>query len=146
MIQSFRFLKWSVLIGSLVALTHCATGPEVTRKDEREAFRERVQAYWQHRVDGKIEQAYQFELPAYREKTSILQYGNSYKIMKYLEANVREVRVEGEKGKAQIGVIYIMLFNRLMNKHLTKTEEENWVNIKGVWYRIPQGFGDEKKS
>ena len=146
MIQSLRFFKWSVLIGSLVALTHCATGPEVTRRDEQEAFRERVQAYWQYRVDAKIEQAYQFELPAYKEKTSILQYGNSYKIMKYLEANVSEIQVEGEKGKARVGVTYVFLFNRLMNKHLTKTEEENWVKIKGVWYRIPQGFGDEKKS
>ena len=147
MIRSFRFLRWSALIiGSLVLLTHCATKPEVTRRDEREVFRERVQEYWQHRVDAKIEQAFQFELPSYKEKTSILKYGNSYKIMKYLEANVSEVQVEGEKGKAQVKTTYIMLFSRLMNKHLTKTETENWVKIKGVWYRIPQGFEDEKKG
>jgi len=66
--------------------------------------------------------------------------------MKYVEANVSEVQVDGEKGKARIGVTYVMLFNRLMNKHLTKTEEENWVKIKGVWYRIPPGFEDEKRS
>ena len=147
MIRSFRFLRWSALIiGSLVLLTHCATKPEVTRRDEREVFRERVQEYWQYRVDAKIEQAFQFELPSYREKTSILKYGNTYKIMKYLEANVSEVQVEGEKGKAQVKTTYIMLFSRLMNKHLTKTEKENWVKIKGVWYRIPQGFEDEKKG
>lgn len=146
MVRSLRFLKWCMLFVSLVALPRCATGPEVAPRDEREVFRERVQMYWQHRIDAKVEQAYQFEHPEFREKTSILQYGNSYKVIKYVDARVSEVRVEGERGKAQISVTYVMLFRQLMNKHLTKTEEENWVKIKGVWYHVPQVFGDEKKS
>jgi len=125
----------SIFIGS------CATKPNIIIKEnEAEILRNRIKEYWQFKIDGKIEQAYPFEIPAYRAKVSILEYGNQFKLVKYLEADVSGVRIEGDQGKATVNISYKMLLQHIAQKSLLKRVEENWVKRDEIWYHIPEGF------
>jgi hypothetical protein len=124
-----------------VFLIHCATKPEViTKEDEKEILRSRVNEYWQYLIEGKVDKAYLFEIPEYREKNSLLQYMNPFKVMRYVEADISEINMEGEKGRILVKVTHIMLLKHLANKRFTEVKEDLWVKIQETWYHIPQGF------
>lgn len=128
----------------LISLTYCAAKPKViSQEDEKEILRNRIKEYWQYRVDVNkvnVEKAYQCEVPAFREKVSILEYVNQFKLVKYLEADISTIEIEKEKAKASINLTYRVPFPAISKKNLSKVEEERWVKIQKVWYHIPQGF------
>jgi hypothetical protein len=140
--NDFRVLK--IVTGFLVILillTHCATKPDVIPKeDEREILRNRIKEYWQYRINGNVDRAYQCEIPAYREKFSLLEYVDQFKFIRYLEADISEINIEGEKGKALVSVTHMMNLKYLQKKRFKKLEEERWVKIQKIWFHIPQGF------
>ncbi len=135
-----------ILASGLVFLTQCATKPEVKKPDERQVLRERIEGYWQERINAKIELAYQYEYPAYREKTTILQYGSPFRLLRYQEAKISELEVEGERAKAQVLVTFVANAVKLRQKQLQKIEEEVWVKEKGVWYHVPEASWEQSKK
>ena len=119
-------------------LSGCATKPEViTKADEQEILRNRIQEYWQFKINGNAEKAYQVETPEFRERVSLPEYLNQFKRVKYLDADILKIETDGEKGKSSVKLGYMMLLKHLTGKKLTKTEEEAWVKIKDIWYHIP---------
>ncbi len=134
----------------LISLTYCAVRQEViTKVDEREVLRNRINEYWQYLINANptnIEKAYLCELPEFREKVAILDYVQRYKVIKYLEAEVLEVDVKKNQGKGKIKLEYAMfLKNMPRDKKWTKIEDENWIKRDNLWYRIPEGFELAKK-
>ncbi len=142
----FTLSNCILFIVALAFLTQCATKPEVKKPDEQQVLRERIEGYWQERINGKIELAYQYEYPAYREKTSILQYANPFRLVRYKEAKISELEVEEGRAKAQVLITFVMNAVKLRQKQLQKVEEETWVKDKGVWYHVPQEFLEQSKK
>jgi hypothetical protein len=118
----------------------CATAPPVKKADERELLRNRVDQYWQYLVKQEIEKAYQCEAPSFREKVSILEYVNRYKLVKYMDAQVSKVELDGNRGKVTTDITYRMFLRHVERKNLKKSEEEAWIKIKDNWYHLPEGF------
>jgi hypothetical protein len=134
----------TALLVALIFLIHCA-GPQVALEKEEAKLRNRIDEYWQYRIKGDVERAYQFEVPSFREKYSVLYYVNRFRMVKYLEADIQEVKIEGKEAGSAVKLTYLMLVKGLTKKKLTKLEQEKWVNIKSTWYHVPEDF-DMKKT
>lgn len=128
----------------LLFLTQCAAKPGVVvKRDEPEILGSRVREFWdlQINVNAKnAEKIYQYEAPAYREKVSYAEYVNRFKLIRYLEADVKQIEIEGNKGKVTVISTYQMVFPEMRGKKLTNMEPENWVKVEGAWYHIPKAF------
>ena len=137
------------LLVILISLTYCAARQEViTKIDEREVLRDRINEYWQYHINANptnIEKAYQLELPEFREKVPLLEYVQRYKVIKYLEVEVLEVDVKENQGKGKIKLEYAMFLKNMPKQKWTKIEDENWIKRDSIWYRIPEGFELAKK-
>jgi len=145
-----------LILSALLLLPHCASMKTAAPKvDEKEVLRKRVADYWQLQIDGKIDQAYQFEVPPYREQSSLGGYMKRFRLVKYQTADVLEVAVDDGKGKVKVSVYYKLMHGRLASLPKSMTTQnlnEDWVLIKDTWYHIPEGFAwppektGEKKS
>ena len=126
-------------------LTHCA-GPQVVGEEEKAKLRDRINEYWQYRIKEDVEKAYQFEVPAFREKVSILQYVNRFKLVKYLDAEVQEIEVKGREASSSSKLTYVIFLKAISGKKLSKLEKEKWVKVKGTWYHVPEDFEMKKND
>jgi hypothetical protein len=141
---SLSLKNFILMLGGLIFLTQCATKPQIL-PDEREILRERVREFWQYQIDGKVEKAYQAEIPEFRDQVSIVQYLNRFKLIKYVEADILEVDLRGNEASSSVKVTYIMLLKKFTDKKLTKTEKENWVKLQNIWYHVPGDFEIKKR-
>jgi uncharacterized protein YchJ len=116
----------------------------VVGEEEKTKFRNRVNEYWQYRIKGDIERAYQCEVPAFREKVSILQYANRFKLVKYLDAEVWEIEFKGTEASSKSKVTYVIFLRAIKDKQLSKLEEEKWMKVEGTWYHVPEDFRMKK--
>jgi hypothetical protein len=130
---------------TLSFLTHCA-GSRVIKEDEKARLRERINEYWQYKIKGDVEKAYQCEVPAFREKVSILQYVNRFKLFKFVETEVQEIEGNGREADSISKVTYRVLLKPMMDRKLTKFENEKWTKIKGTWYHVPGDFEKENDT
>ncbi|OGP88496.1 MAG: hypothetical protein A2156_03480 [Deltaproteobacteria bacterium RBG_16_48_10] len=120
-------------------LTSCATQPPIKKEeDEKGILQKRAEDYWQYQIKGDIEKAYQCEAPEFREKVSLIQYINRFKLVKYLEAKVSPIEINGDRGKVSVDITYKMLLQHISRKDLKKVVEEKWTRVNGVWYHIPE--------
>jgi len=115
------------------------------RVDEREIFKNRVREYWQHILSGKIDKVYLYEIPEYREKVSIFEYVQRFKLVRYLEANVLDVEINGDEGKSTIEITYTYMLKIVSRERLKNLEKEVWKKQDNQWYHIPEGFEMAKK-
>jgi hypothetical protein len=133
----------------LISLTYCAARQEVSiRQDENEILRKRINEYWQYHINANpanIEKAYQLELPEFRERVSVLEYAQRYKLIKYMEAEVLEIDVKEKEGKGKVKLSYMMFLKNMPKPTWTKIEDEEWIKRGEIWYHIPEGFGLAKK-
>jgi len=137
------FFVLSGLSGTAVLFTSCKTKPEVVspRVNEREVLRERAKEYWTYRIEGKVEKAYSCEVPAFREKVTVFEYINRFKLKKYTEAEVVSAELLDDKnGKSSVKTTYIMLLKNLTKKPWTEVREEKWTKVGDLWYHIPEDF------
>jgi uncharacterized protein YchJ len=112
----------------------------VVREEEKAKLRDRINEYWKYRIKGDAERAYQCEVPAFREKVSILQYANRFKLIKYLDAEVQEIEVKGGEASSSSKLTYVIFLRAITGKKLNKLEKEKWVKVKGTWYHVPEDF------
>jgi hypothetical protein len=132
---------------AVLLLTHCSTKSQAVRKAEEEgALRSRIEEYWKYRIDGKVEKAYECELPEYRGQVPILQYVQPFKIVRPLEAEILEIDIKDHEAQGVIKLTYIYMLKNFTNKKMAAREVERWKRIKGVWYHVPESFKAETKS
>jgi len=142
------YLFFKIIINFLVIflfLTHCASKTNLIREDEREVLRNRIKEYWLYQINGNVEKAYQCEVPVFREKVSIIEYLNRFKLIKYLESDVLEVDINGDEADSTVRLTYRMLLKKIERKSWSKIEKERWIREKNIWYHIPEGFETTKK-
>ena len=138
----FPFLRIIISLFMIAAFSiSCATRPEIiSKEDEREALKKRVEQYWYYQIRGQVDKTYECEVPGYREKVSLVEYLNKYKLIRYLEADIAKIEVEGEAASVSMNLTYRMALKYITQRKLTRTEQDRWIKINKVWYHIPEGF------
>ncbi len=140
------FARVLVAFLALFLLTHCSTKSQAVKKEEeREVLRNRIQEYWKYRIEGKVDKAYQCELPEFRERVSVLEYAQRFKLVRYLEAEILEIDIKDHEAQGTMKLTYIYMLKRLTGKKIPAQEVEHWRRIKGVWYHLPESVKAEAK-
>jgi hypothetical protein len=134
----YSFLKGVIGFLAILSILSACAGPRVVKEDEKAGLRNRINEYWQYRIKGDVERAYQMEVPLFREKYSVLHYMNRFRLVRYLEAEIQELRIEGKEATSTVKLTHVVLLKGLTNKKLTKLEQEKWINIKSAWYHVPE--------
>jgi len=137
-----------VLIAFLAALplTHCSTKSQAIKKEEeKEVLRNRIQEYWKYRIDGKVDKAYQCELPEFRDRVSILEYVQRFKLVRYVEAEIVEIDIKNDEAQGVMKLTYMYMLKKLTSKKIPIQEIERWRRINGVWYHVPENTVAETK-
>lgn len=124
----------------LISWVCCSPKKEIIKKDEKEVLRDRINKYWEFIIKGTIDEAYKYEIPRYREKVPLIGYLNKFKLVRYMEADVLELEVNGNEGKALMRVKYRVLLKHISNIDNIRTVNEKWIKIEDVWYHVPEGF------
>src|SRR3990172_5834863 len=129
--HKYRLTSGAVIgfLAILILVAHCA-GPQVVAERERAQVKDRIHEYWQYKIKGDVEKAYQCELPAFRENVSILQYVNRFRLIKYTGAEIQEIDVKGKEATSTSKVAYIIFLNGITGKKLNRVENERWEKIK----------------
>ena len=122
-------------IGLIVLLLTGACAHQQAVSDPESALKARATAYWQHRVAGELGDAYAFEIPATREKTSLTNYikGLSSGIL-LREAAVQRLTLDGDKGIVRMKFTFRLLGIYTPKKGIPMEGNDYWELIDGIWY------------
>jgi hypothetical protein len=133
----------SFVIGFLVLvfLSGCSAKTAVVAKeDESQILKKRAMEYWDlmTKINPRnAEKIYQIEAPAFREKVHFVEYTNRFRNMKYFEADIQGINIEGEKAKVTV-LTTSQAMLPMTPKKLRDTYVENWVKTGGTWYHFPR--------
>lgn len=91
-------------------------------------------------VKRDIENAYTFEHPKYREETSLLKYLNRFKIVKFDNFEILDIKMDSSKADVDLDVTQRYLLKYFMKKDIKKRVIDRWVKFEGKWFHLPEGF------
>lgn len=126
-----------VLAGLFFFLAGCA-GLE-TAEDRETALRERVQTYWQHKVNKDFAEAYLMETPEVRKETGLTNYitGMGGGVI-WMGVKVESVSMEEEDfARVWINLTYALFGMYAPKNGITRTLPDCWKRVDGQWYHIP---------
>ena len=127
---------------ALFLLTHCTAKPAVIKEvDQKQLLRARAAEYWDLMINinsRNVEKIYQYEAPSFREKVSFVEYIHRFKMYKYLGADIKEIEIEGNRGKVTVVSTYVASLPKISNKGLTRIDDEKWVRVEGIWFHFPR--------
>lgn len=120
----------------LLFLTACATTPH-KGVDRLEALRATATEYWKLRMADKYEETYKMEhkeaLPSYNEYLTSVQLIKKFTIVGH---NIKDVRVEGDKGYVDLEFNFIL---PPVTKPFVQKVSDEWVYVKGKWlHKLPK--------
>ncbi len=132
-----KSIKWMVMTLILLVMTGCAT---LGGANTEEIVRQRVAERWTALVDGRLETAYLFETPEYREVYSYSDYKKAvYGVGKWRKAEVEALTCTGKNCDVTIVVYISIVFPRgLGSTESHSSVREQWIqsSTTGEWYHV----------
>ena len=137
------------IIGLIVLLLagSCAHRPPRAVSDPESVLKARATAYWQHRINGELADAYAFEIPAIREKTSLTNYIKSLSNGILLrEATVQRLTLDGDQGIVRMKFAFRLVGIYTPKKGIPMQGNDYWELIDGTWYHAYRAKASPKKD
>lgn len=127
-----------VACASGIRKTSLAEDPGSPKKVEM--LKTRASQYWAAMTKGNLKEAYTFYDPFLRARMSPEEFVEKHSAVKYHEATVTNVKVEGNIGTVSVKVKYsvpkVKIRQREMEVPETTTDfEERWLFIYDNWYK-----------
>ena len=150
---SFGHYRKVLLLLLIFAVVSCA-GIRKSPKTGEELLRERVDAYWNLRVEGELDKTYQFEYPLYRKKVSYNSYLRRFSnpTFRFEDIKVTHIDVKDKEANIKLKVkVVIRGINRRAlvvgairnNRRSFEADaviKDKWIRWRDVWYHIPDDF------
>lgn len=122
----------------LIIFTGCATKEAVKSVSDEEVLRDRVMAYWNHKVKEEYDLSYDYEDPFYRKRFNRTKYVKSINIDK--RVGWKEVRIGDLKMEGDSATVVIKLRMRIGAPSAGVEQDvaisERWVKVDGLWYHV----------
>jgi glucan-binding YG repeat protein len=124
------------------ACAQTGTQPQVqpTSVEMKQKLGQRVEKYWQARLDEDYFTTYQMERSSFQEKTPIklyVQLFGSYNPIK--DFSVQEISIDDQEATAFLECTYVLPYARgRVTQEKIKTLEDKWVYEDGQWYHVFQ--------
>jgi len=132
-----RFISISIIL--LFFLFSACAAINRARMTPEEALHKRVTAYWDARVQGETEKAYELLEPKAKKTTPLATYAKRTNHSIILNYKIHELKVDRENNQATVrversfrikpGIIPIPI-----DQTLEQASETQWVLVKGTWY------------
>lgn len=125
----FRLGCKAAVLGIAAVLAGCATmgGPEG-------AVKSRANDFWQARVDGRPDVAYEFTTPSYRQLRTLQQYRVKFAGLGAKSVEIDSVTCEAERCVARIKMAVIPPIAALGLQPIEMYSDDVWVLEDGKWW------------
>lgn len=134
------FKAYVVAIFCLIIFTGCATKEAVRSLPDEEVLRERIVAYWNHKVKQEFDKSYEYEDPYFRGKINMVNYIKSFHTGKseWSGAKIEGLKIEGDSAIVDMKVMLKVVVSSSRNVEQDVPIEEKWVKADGIWYHVPK--------
>jgi hypothetical protein len=119
----------------------CTSAIKPQKIPESEILRRRVTEYWALKVRKDFDKTYEYEVPSYREKVTMVDYiMRQGQVIRFTDAEIREMDVDGDRARVEVFVRFNYQIPQFKIKTSGDSIREKWAKFKGEWYHIPFGF------
>jgi hypothetical protein len=103
-------------------------------------LKERANQFWEDMVKGDLREAYKYYDPFFRAKMDVETFSTRHNVIKYREAKVTDVKVEGNIGTVKVKVTYYVPHIKVKNIETSVPDtnaefEERWLFVYDNWYK-----------
>jgi|GEM_PF-6964490 len=133
LLQGWKGITYRVLFalcGAAVVACSCSGGAA--------PLNERVQAYWEARVKGQAEQAFEFEAPGSTKKQDYLKNMWTRNIV-FTKCSIQSIKEKADEAEVELQVEYLLPG---LSRPVSSSMLDKWVRVKGRWYHLPMRAGD----
>lgn len=134
-----KLVKWGWVFLILLVTNGCATYTETTRKPE-DIVRQRINERWNALVDGRMETAYTYEMPEYKELYSFVEYRKrNHGAGVWRKMDIESLVCEANKCSADIKIHVTIKFGLGFEDIETYGQaNEVWMqhSATGQWYHV----------
>lgn len=134
--KPFKICAALALLGTLFAVAGCADQANPDNIDRRAVER------WNHLIEHKAEQAYDYLTPGFRQTQVREAYAKSMnsRPVRWKAVKFNRKACEAETCKVFVDVTYTVTMPGLVGTptEATSTQEETWILSEGQWYFLPK--------
>lgn len=125
-----------VAVSMATGVSAAATDTGQASADSAKLLAERAKQYWDYKVAGAMDKAYELEDPRAREKLSLKTYLTEFGTgVKWLSAEIGPVNLDATPALVTVTINYVtLLSNAPPIKGRTRTIQDKWVLINNQWY------------
>lgn len=132
-----KCIRWVALPLIMFAVIGCAT---FVTHDPEQIVRQRVNERWDALIEGRLETAYTYETPEYRELYSFPEYRNTiYGVGSWRKMEIEDIDCVDDKCVANIRIYVNIEFGKSFGTIATDAlTSQNWIknSTSGQWYHI----------
>lgn len=138
----------SVIISVFLALTVSSCALKGKSLSQEDMLRQRICAFWDLVVEGRYDQAYEYEYPILRKDMDVNIYSANWSnpLARYRGAQIKSIEFK-EDGLASVKMVFDIALKPpgLKGSSCFKFERpEKWVESDGQWYHVPSVKGIQK--
>jgi hypothetical protein len=132
----------------LIILSGCAIKNALKGTTDEELLRERVTAYWNHKIKQEFDKSYEYEYPLYRKKINVVNYIKSFDTAKagWSGAGIERVDMRGENATVDMKIMVKIAVSSSRDLEHDGFVKEKWVKVDGIWYHIPENFRERQNT
>jgi hypothetical protein len=132
----------------LIIFLGCAKKDAIRKISDEEILRERVTAYWNHKVKQEFDKSYEYEDPLYRKKNNMVNYIRSFNTARagWYGAGIEGLKIEGDSAIVDMKVRVKIIVSPSGSIEQDTPLKEKWVKVAGIWYHVPQKFKERQSS
>lgn len=147
-INEIRLKRLVAAIFLLTILSGCVTKEAIKDISDEEALRQRIMAYWNHKVKQEFEKSYEYEDPLFRKKMTIVKYIKGFNTARagWSGASIEGLKIEGDSAIVDMKVRVKIVASSSGNIEQDVALKEKWVKVDGLWYHVPQKFKERQSA
>jgi hypothetical protein len=131
-----KFAKWSGMLLAVCVVSSCAS---LVEGKPESIVKQRSTARWDALIEGKLETAYTFETPEYREIHSFSDFRKTVRgVGVWQKATIESVECDPDKCSVTARIYVMMKFGLAFEKVETNGQAtENWIqSTDRQWYHV----------
>lgn len=135
------FINWALLVVSFVFFCLAACSPQGER--DQKALKDRIQQYWNYRIEKSLDKAYDYEYPLFRKTMDLSRYilAGSNPAVQYTHAEIISIEPSPDKDISIAKMVFSVKLKvpgiKSMDTKIHKSEK--WVKLDKGWFHVPSG-------
>ncbi len=125
---------FAVIFFSLIILNGCATKEAVKNVSDEGLLRDKVNAYWNYRVEKNLTKSYEYELPAERLELNnyVRRYSNP--MIEYKSFDVKSISMKDGVADVELALSPVVKAPGARPFEHTIIITDRWVKMNDEWY------------